>query len=190
MNISMILAGSVLICLGVYRENAITNFRAFLYTNGPIFTVFCVLLVWVLLLRGRSYAMQCERVTLQMAGLYLPMMFMLIPIMGVGIVVAGYYQHGIADLLYGKYGYLGSLGAAFASPNSVALSKFVEAVWSNKAIRPKLLYLLTATPLVSWNILLIRQMGLGWEIAMVMYRTNWIVALALIPPFWFWGKFL
>ena len=189
MNTLLIVSGSVLICLGIYRENAITNFRSFFYTNGPIFTIFLMLFLWLSLLGGKSYATQCEKITLQMASLYLPMMFMLIPIMGVGMVVSDHYQNEISELLRGKYGYIGSLGAAFASPTSVALSKFVESIWVNKAVRPQLLYLLTATPLVSWNILLIRQMGLGWNIAMVMYKTNWIVAVGLMFPFWIWGKF-
>jgi hypothetical protein len=189
MNITMILAGIALVCVGIYREAPVANFRAFSITNGPIFAILCLLLIWAALIGGRSLAIQSGRVSLQVGGLYAPMLFMLIPIMGLGVVIAGYYQGFILELLHGKFGYLGSLGAAFASPTSVALSKFVESVWTNKAIRPQLLYLLTATPLVSWNILLIRQMGLGWEIALVMYRTNWIVAIGLMIPFWIWSRF-
>jgi len=117
-----------------------------------------------------------------------PLLIWLMPMMGVGAVMAICFKAEISGALQGKGGLLGAFLAAWLSPTSQSLTGFVSELWVNVSLRPTLIYALIAAPLVSWNIFLIRQMGLGWSISLRLYGISFLVAILLMPVFWLLGK--
>ena len=143
---------------------------------------------WVLLIGGVPALEKGTRMTMNLTSQYMPLFLTIIPTMAFGSIVANEYGGFFQNLLSGRFGFVGAFLAAFFSPTSSAFAGFVKEYWANKELRTVLLYFLTVTPLVSYNLFIIRQMGLGAEIAATMYKVNFISAVWLLPFFWAWNK--
>lgn len=188
-NAILIIMGLTLFAVGIYRETPVSLDRKFLLSNGPMITIFLILLAICFLAGGDRYVKAGLENTLFSIAHYMPMLAMIMLMFGFSMVAAKHFQPQLDQLLSGQAGYLGVLTAAFLSPTSTGLAKFVDILWSNPELKIKLLYFLTATPLISINLFFIRQIGLGPEIAWTMYKMNFAIAILLLPFFWLWGKF-
>ena len=189
-NLLLIFAGTLLLAVGLYRICPVQIDKKFLWANGPIFLAFIILVVWGFIAGGADYFRIGARDSLWMTASYLPMLVGIMLVMGFSIVITKHHEVGFAGMITGKFGLFGVFGASMLSPTSSAFAKFVEIMWSTPGTRVQLLYLLTAAPLISINLFFVRQIGLGPEIAWIMYKTNLLVAIGLFPVFWVWSKFV
>ena len=108
---------------------------------------------------------------------------------GLSTPIAAHYGPSLSKLLSGRFGYPVALGASIVSPSGNAFAGLIKGLWSNKGLRPLLLYFTTVTPLTSISIFYIRKLGVGEEIAWEMYRASLFSALCLLPLFWILGRF-
>ena len=185
----LIFAGTIMLAVGLYRLCPVQVDKKFLWSNGPIFFAFLALVVWGLIVGGVDYFRAGVRDSLWMTAQYLPMLMGIMLIMGFSIIITKHHEVAFGEMITGKFGLAGVFGASMLSPTSSAFAKFVEIMWDTPGTRVQLLYLLTAAPLISINLFFVRQIGLGHEIAFVMYKTNFAVACGLFPVFWIWSKF-
>ena len=191
LNLILIVAGLIAVFTGVYRAFPVKlGMRFFLNGGGPLFIILIGFIVLTYKIGG-IMKVQDEGLssTLKISAQFLPMLVLLLPVIGFGSVIAHHFKESLEGIMT-NHGFLESFVAAFITPGSNSVAKFVETLWRTPSFRPQLLYFLTATPLVSWQIFLIRQMGFGWEIAATMYKVNFAVAIGLIPVFFLWSKFL
>lgn len=181
----LIVGGLLLAGVGLYRAVPLRLDTRFLIGNGPLLLIFTVLTILTLRIGAIDGALKG---TLVISSQFAPMLLMLFPIMGLGAVLAKHYEEPLQAMMGGRWGYPGTFFTAFVAPGGNSLAKFIETLWVTRSLRPQLLFFLTATPLVSYQILLIRSMGLGSEIAFAMYKVNVTVAILLVPIFWLWGR--
>lgn len=185
LNVTLILAGLIMAGVGLYRAVPLKLGIRFLVSNGPLLLAFAVLAIMTIRIGAVGEAL---RGTLQISSQFAPMLIMLFPVMGLGGVLASHYEAPLKSMMSGSWGYPGTFFTAIVAPGGNSLAKFIELLWQTPTLRPKLLFFLTATPLASYQILLIRSMGLGSEIAFAMYKVNIVIAVCLIPVFWLLGK--
>lgn len=189
-NLLLIVIGTILLMVGLYRLCPIQIDKRFLWSNGPIFLAIFILVIWGLIVGGPAYFRIGVWDSLWMTASYLPMLIGIMLVMGFSIVITKHHEAVFGEMITGKFGLAGVFGASMLSPTSSAFAKFVEIMWNTPGTRVQLLYLLTAAPLISINLFFVRQIGLGPEIALVMYKTNFAVAAGLLPIFWIWSKFV
>jgi len=189
-NLLLIFTGIALLSIGIYRICPVQVDKKFLWSNGPIILAFVILAIWGFAIGGRKYFQIGLNDSLVVTSQFLPMRISIMLVMGFSIVITKHHEIIFGNMVSGKFGLIGIFFASILSPTSTAFAKFVEVLWSNPATRVQLLYLLTAAPLVSINLFFVRQIGLGPEIAAVMYKTNFAVAVGLLPIFWVWSKII
>lgn len=187
-NLLLIFAGIVLLALGLHRACPVSIDKKFMWSNGPIVLAFIALAIWALIIGGWEYFRIGMKDSLAVTSQFLPMLMGIMLVMGFSIIITKYHEITFGNLVSGKYGLLGVFIASVFSPSSTAFAKFVEIMWPTPEARVQLLYLLTATPLVSINLYFVRQIGLGKEIAAMMYQVNFVVAIGLLPFFYVWSK--
>ena len=153
-----------------------------------IFLAFIILVVWGFIGEAWNFRIGL-RDSLWMTASYLPMLVGIMLVMGFSIVITKHHEVGFAGMITGKFGLFGVFGASMLSPTSSAFAKFVEIMWSTPGTECSFLSS-TAAPLISINLFFVRQIGLGPEIAWIMYKTNLLVAIGLFPFFWVWSKFV
>ena len=187
-NVMLIISGIILTTIGVYRAYPVAIDKKFLWNTLPITAFFLVLICWAFIAGGTRLVTDGMNKSLITTTSFLPLLIILPLVMGFGISIALNYSNEIRVLLNGKFGMVWGLFVATLSPTSNAFAGFVKEMWIYPELRPKLLYFLTAVPLMSINILIIRQMGLGLEITKAMYKCNVLLAVTLLVPFWIWGR--
>jgi hypothetical protein len=190
-NLILIGIGVSFILLGVYRACPlkIIGIGSWVITlSMPVCIVIFVL--WALSIGGTPALVKGTEKSLQMTSLYLPLLLTFIPVMALGTVIATYYANFFHDVIGGRFGFIGAFLAGSISPTSNAFYGFVQEYWTKPELRAVLLYFLTVTPLLSYNMFIMRQMGLGDEIAIAMYKANALSALWLMPFFWAYGKLI
>ncbi len=189
-NLCLVVGGLLMMGIGAYRSYPLKIGVPFALLNGGPFAMLVIFIGMASWAGGMPYAVRGVQGAVQVTASYLPMMVMLFPLISFGEVVATHYHEPLSKALSGTFGYFGTFAAAFLLPGGNTASGFVKKAWADPLIRPQLLYFLTVSPLVSWNIFLIRQMGLGAGIASAMYKTNFAVALAIAPFFWAWSRMI
>lgn len=189
-NIGCIFVGMALLLFGVYRACPVEVNKKFLLQSVPLLVMAGIMVAFAFHLGGMKWITTGVKDSLKVTGSFLPMIAGLFVVLGFSDIISRHYNDGIKEMLSGKFGYFGVFVSSFAAPSANALAKFVESLWHEQSLRPQLLYCLTVTPLLSWNIFLIRQMGLGTEIALQMYKANALAAIGLMPVFWMWGKMI
>lgn len=187
-NLTLILIGVAFLAAGLYRTFPLQADKGFYLNNVPIWLILIGLIGWSCYAGGIGFLQNGLRNSIKVTSQFFPMLAAIMLVMGFSVIFTKYYEATFTKFLAGRFGFIGVFGAAVGSPSSLAFAKFVEGLWPNPQVRVQLLYLLTAVPLVSYNLFLIRQMGLGPEIAAVMYKTNFAVAIGLLPFFYIWSK--
>lgn len=183
------ISGGLSVCLfGLYRQFPVIADQKFYLQWVPL-AVLCILCAGFLYWKGGASLLSTGlAATGKVSTGLVPVLVLILPMMGFGAAAAVHYRPEIKALLEGKQGIFGAFLAACLSPTSQSLSGVVTELWSVPSLRPILLYSLIASPLVSLNIFMIRQAGLGWNISLKMYGASFVAVLALMPVFWFWVK--
>jgi hypothetical protein len=191
-NMALIVIGLAAFAAGLYRIAPLSLERkaltGFLIQTVPLGVAFLAVIIWTRAVGGGAAMERGFIGTLRITSGYLPTMLFLFPVMAFGAVLAGHYQADIDRMLAGAWGYVGTLFAAFVVPTSNAVAGPIKACWDNPSSRPLLLYFLTSAALVCWPIFFCRTIGLSWDIGLQMYKANWVVAIAIMPGFWMWGR--
>jgi hypothetical protein len=188
-DLGLIISGLTLLTTGLLRAFPIKVNTAFLWNTAPMVVAFLIMTTMIIKIGGLQLAGKALDASINTASSFLITMVLLMPIIGMGMLIARHYEAGIARALESAFGYPIALVSSFVSPSGSALSGLVVKMWDRRHLRPLLLYFMTVVPLISLTIFYIRQLGLGTEITKAMYRTNWIVAVGLWPCFWIWGRF-
>lgn len=189
-NIGLMIAGTSLLATGLFRSFPLSFNRGFWIQNGLLIGIIAIIIVWLAIKWGPDELLRGMRYTIQTTSQYTPMLSLFFIAMGFGFVLSTHYNDWLKELVAGKWGLPGTLFGAFIIPSSNAVAKTIEMLWQEPTARGTVLYFLSVTPLASLNIFMIRQMGFGHEIAAAMYKTNLVIAVALIPFFWIGNKLL
>ena len=188
LNIGLILVCLTGLTIGLYRQFPVTFDSKFLLQWAPLAAVSVVIGIVLFWKGGSTLFFHALNATGKVSASYFPTLVWFLPVMGFSVVLATCYKEEIKEALQGKWGILGTFFASGLAPSGQALAGFIRELWDISTLRPKLLYCLTITPLISWNIFIIRQMGLGWDISWRMYVVNFAIAIFLALPFWIWSK--
>lgn len=185
-NLACVIGGLALLCVGLYR---IVPFSLFKLTSvsqwGPVWAIFGIMAVVMSFGHGAVGLRAGLDSTLQTSANFLPMILGFFATMGFGMVLAHYYRTQIEDGLIGNHGFLNAFISAFFAPSSTMFAPMIKDQWSrNPAIHAQLMYFFTVSPLLSLNILFLRQMGLGWALSLKMYVAG--VVLSILTGLLLW----
>jgi len=190
-NLTLILSGLTILTVGLYRSFPPKINVGFLWNTLPTIVAFVMIVGMAIAVGGWKFLYAGIDGTMATASNFLIIIALLMPIIGFSVPLAHHFEHTIGEALRGPIGYVWGIAASFGVPGGNTLAGIISKLWQTQHhLRPLLLYIMTATPLISFTIFFIRKLGLGEEIALQMYKTNWIVAIGLAPMFWLFGKFI
>ncbi len=209
-NVGMFIAGLMLIIVAVYRiapirldfrlifakgSNLTPDLKIVKKTTLGMITQFVPLFLALVLIMWKTYAKGGSNAlvdgigsSFKTTGQFLPTMIVLFPLMAFGTVLAGFYKKEIEEMITGTYGYIGTLFSAFIIPTLNSAVGPIQIHWKNYMLQPIIQYFMTSAALICWPLVLFRALGFDWEIALPMYRTNWIVSIIIMPGFMLWSK--
>lgn len=179
-NYFLIVLGMTIFLVGLYRTQARIEPRKLFFQVLPMLVV----LVGMAILLFRTAGIAALRLGFDKAlgttARLLPTIIALVLVMGASSAITDYYKPQIANMISGKYGAVGALGASVITPSSSTLASQVTELWPNKPMRINLMiYLATCTQL-SLSLLFFRNMGLTWEISGKMYGVGIVASLLTI----------
>lgn len=185
-NLVCVIAGLTLLCVGLYRIVPFSLFKLSSISQwGPVWGIFGVMVVVMSCGHGVVGLRAGFDSTLQTSANFLPMILGFFATMGFGMVLAHYYRTQIEAGLIGNHGFLNAFVSALFAPSSTMFAPMIKDQWSkNAAIHAQLMYFFTVSPLLSINILFLRQMGLGWALSLKMYIAG--VVLSILTGFLLW----
>lgn len=191
-NLMMFGGGLAVMLVALYRIAPLklegVGLKAFLYQTMPLLVALIIIIVWLFLVGGLASEEKAFKATFSVTASFLPVIFLLFPVMAFAGVLVKYYQTDISRMLTGEFGYPGTLFAAFVVPTTNAAADAVKTFWEDQNLRPMILYFLTAVALVCWPVYFFRVLGLTPEIGWEMYKANCIVAVGISPAFWLWSR--
>ena len=199
-NYWLIIVGAALVIIGAYREYPIRYLAGMGFKGNKEFWGFVIQNIPVLLF---LIGMMClahwkcgpETVTLAMkktseyTSKFIPILVMVPLLIGLGIALGKFFEAGLMQRLTGKHWPIYVLGAAVISPTSQAFLGIVLEFSKYPELKPKLMYFLTAVPLLSLVILAMRSMGLGVGLSIEVYICNIICVILLLPFFLLYNKY-
>jgi hypothetical protein len=189
MSIWLIIAGCCLVGAGTYSAFPLKINRDLVERTLPTAVFLTVIMVWGWVVGKSDFLRTGTDNTVRISGQYLLVLMLLMPVIGYSMPLTSYYTAKISAALKGHFGYVWALLSAPVCPGGNGYSGVISQLWPvNPAIRPVLLYTLTAIPLLSFAIYMMRVLGLGTEIAREMYKANFFAAIWLMPGFWLYGK--
>lgn len=190
-NITLIIVGVVITCIGLFRTYPIRFDTKFIWSNGPMILGLLLTVVLVMKVGGAKSFNSGMDATVGVAASFMPMLILLIPLIGLSVPLAHHYGPKIGEMLGSRFGYLAAFFTGLAAPSGNAFASVIAKLWTEKVeLRPLLLYFLSVVPLTSVSIFYIRKLGLGDDVATAMYKCNLAIAVILMPGFWLMGRFL
>jgi hypothetical protein len=181
--VALIVGGTVLLAIGLYRTVPLKFDRYFYLQNGPLAAILALACAIFFLGRARPEGSIAEwsTVTLGLAGRFLPLIILLCLVMGVGGILSRVYSDEIVSFL-NRHHLLAPLAGSFLAPSPNTMVPLIEKLWDNRAFRPMFLYFLQAASLASLPLFMLRQLGFSnSEISIKMYLTGCIVAIVYFP---------
>lgn len=188
--IVMIGSGLVLLGAGTYGIVPFKLTPRILWSAGILAAGCIALTILSLHLGGIQMVKEGLWHSVNVQGLYYPMLVFLMPVIGLSIPVTKHFQPLIIQSLSGPGSYLYALGAAFFAPPGNGFAGAVTTLWQTQPLQPVLLYFLTVVPLLSVPLYKIRVIGLGPDICAQVYLADISVAIFLIPYFWAYSKLM
>lgn len=104
--------------------------------------------------------------------------------MGQAIVLVNLYKDKLTEYLGGGKGLIGSLISAFLMPGSLTSLPIVRDLWDAGASKGPLLVFLLTSPLIGWQIILIRQPMLGWRLTGIQLGLATLTSAAITAATW------
>jgi hypothetical protein len=183
MNINgvLIVGGLSLSLLGIYRVAPLKIEKSFLLQTVPVFVMLAMMVIGILLKAGKIGLATATTRSVETAAKIGPMLIGIVAVMAFASTLAGYFKSELTELISGKWGVGGVVLASFITPTSSAFGKFISDAWSNPTLRPQLMLFLVISPMLSWNLFFLRQIGITFEIARMMYIYEFFIALICIP---------
>jgi len=191
LNIVLVTLGVVLLFTGIMRMNLIRLDRDFLINNIPLLGGFLILaFLNYKLIDGAHSVTEGLKAGGIMAAKFAPMLLFMFITMGAAIILINHYRDSIVPYLAGRSGLFGAYFSSFVMPGSLTSVPIVRELWiSNPESRFGLLLFLGISPLVGWQVLLIRQPMLGWRITILMFIFNLGASLVVFASTWMAMKF-
>jgi len=189
-NYALIITGTLLVMIGLFRASPVTVNKSFLWSNIPPIIALVVMIAMAWYVGGMKAIVAGVEGTTRTTSTFMITLVSLMPLIAFGSVVAHHFEKPIAEALSGKTGFLWTIISAFTAPGGNTFSGIVNKLWAeHRELHPQLLYFMSVVPLVSFTIFVIRRLGLSAEIAITMYKVNWAIALLLAPVFWIYQRF-
>jgi hypothetical protein len=186
LTIVLVTLGITLLFTGIIRMNLIKLDRDFLINNIPLLGAFLILgFLNYKLIDGTRSVTEGLKIGGIMAARFAPMLLCMFITMGAAMVLINHYRDSIVPYLAGRSGLFGAWLSSFVMPGSLTSVPIVRELWiSNPESRFGLLLFLGISPLVGWQVLLIRQPMLGWRITILMFAFNVCASLIIFASTW------
>ncbi|MES2315082.1 MAG: hypothetical protein V4524_04080 [Patescibacteria group bacterium] len=188
-NLMLIIVGTAIMALGLYRTFPLKFNRTFMILNGPLAIMLIIGLIIVYREHDSSLFGKWSARTAMAAGGFLPLMILLCMVMAIGVIISQVHQTGIQTFL-ARHPVIGPFVAALITPTSNSLVPIVETAWKSPELQPMCLYYLIASVQMSVPLFALRSFGFseGSPIPMKMYAMGFIVSIFMLvlmkPIFW------
>lgn len=188
LNCGLVIAGLVLISIGLFRTSPLKFDRALCCQLGPLL-LFLIVEIWAILHSrpasspfsawaqpvGKDWA----KFALVFGSKFLPIIVTLIAVMSLGVMVVKIYDQNIISFMkeHRIFGFV--FGSAIVpTPNSV--SSIVEDLWKDAGMRASCLIFLQASALMSFPLFMMRLTGYtNNELTVKMYIEGCVISIGL-----------
>jgi hypothetical protein len=181
LNVSLVIIGTFILALGLYRMFPLQLNRSFMFLNGPL--ALMLIAGFVLIYREHDVALfeKWGMRTAVTAGGFLPLMVLLCAVMAAGGVISHIHEADIQSFLI-RHPVIGPFVAALITPTSNSLVPVVETAWKSPALQPMCLYYLLASVQMSIPLFALRSFGFsaGSAIPIQMYAMGFIVSVFML----------
>lgn len=175
-----------LIAVVAFRMNILKFDRRFWIDLAPLIAAAGILAFVNYYMGGEKLLKEGAKTSALMTVSFMPMLIIIFITMGEAMALVGAFKENIVPALNGGQGILGSLFAGFIMPGSMTSLPIVKELWESGASKPSLLVFLMTSPLIGWQILLIRQPMLGWKLTGIYLMCGFIVSGLMTLTAWLW----
>lgn len=183
-NIVLVCAGVGLLMIAFYRMGVLHFDRKFAIDIAPLAVVAAIL---------ASIARHIGGVALMAKGIegsgslivkFAPMLVFMFIVMGYATALIDLYKNDMMVYMNGSKGVFGSLFASYVMPGSLTSMPIIKQLWDAGANRTPIFLFLLTSPLVGWQIMLMRQPMLGWKITGMQFCLGTCVSVIIAIVAW------
>ncbi len=180
-NFGLVIAGLIIMMVGLHRISPFKLDKAFWIQNGPLVVILAIAFYFFRLANMANGFTNWAGAAVGLSSRFVPLMVLLILVMSIGSIVMKVYDKQVERLLIESPTAVPLVGT-FIMPTPSAGAPIVERLWGNKELRPMFLYFLQAASLASIPLFMMRRMGIhSSEITSKMYITGFIMAVVTFP---------
>ena len=179
-NLSLALAGVVLLLIAAQRSGALRINRQFVINNIPLVIALGAVILINVRVGGRDLVLKGLGAAGQMTISFFPMLVLMFLLMGEAMVLVGLYRGELTTFLSGRHGLVGSFFSAIIMPGSLTSLPIIKELWDQGASRGPLLVFLLTSPLIGWQMILLQQPILGWKLTGIKVGLGVIISVLVI----------
>lgn len=173
------LTGLLLIAAASYRLGVLKFDRKFVIELAPLVVAMVVTVAIAYKQGGSRLSSEGLTTGAKMMVSFGPMLIIMFLLMGEAMVIVNQHKEWLKESMSGNKGLLGSLFAAYTMPGSLTSLPIIRELYDNGSNPWPLFVFMLTSPMVGWQIMLVRQPILGWKLTFIHMALATIVSLCI-----------